>query len=127
MAKLIPPDLSRCQCEITEGYSFMQLGACRPHPMRCSAKPKWIGTEKKPGPDGKIGSMALCEACKETCEKQCPDTEFQRIDDTKVTIVLTKFEAEVASRACATRRGNAAKSVRAKIDAALVSAEMKEG
>ena len=125
MAKLIPPDLSRCQCEITEGYSFMTLG--KPQPVRCKAKPKWIAIEKKPGLDGKRGSMSLCEACKETCEKQCPNIEFQRICETKVILELTKEEAEVAARACATRRGNVAKSVLAKIDAAIVSAEMKEG
>lgn len=57
---LTPADLLRCQAEVLGG-SFMTLG---PRPwVRCTAKPAWIATENYPGPDGKVGSMSLCEAC----------------------------------------------------------------
>jgi hypothetical protein len=60
MAKLIPPDLKRCQAEIHEG-SFMTLG---PRSwVRCTNKPKVVVAERYPGKDGKQGSMSLCESC----------------------------------------------------------------
>lgn len=57
---LVPPDINQCQSMIKDG-SFMTLGP-RKH-VRCKEKPVVIATENKPGPDGKIGSMSLCDHC----------------------------------------------------------------
>jgi hypothetical protein len=62
MAKLIPPDLERCQAETRAPHSFMTLGP-RPPFVRCTAKPECIITEKKAGADGQHGSMSLCGPC----------------------------------------------------------------
>lgn len=59
---LIPPDIDRCQAEVLQG-SFMTFGPRET--VRCSEKPVYIATENKPGKDGLVGSMSLCEACKE--------------------------------------------------------------
>jgi hypothetical protein len=69
---LIPPDKEQCQVDKPNGQGFMTLGGG--HKMiRCTNKPKWIGTENKPGPDGMIGSMSLCDKCKLQLEKQLGD------------------------------------------------------
>lgn len=58
--ELVPPDPARCQAEIREG-SFMTLG---PRSWsRCTSTPSVIITERKPGPDGRCGSMSLCASC----------------------------------------------------------------
>lgn len=59
-AKPDPPDVNQCQAESLSS-SFMTLG---PRKMvRCTNKPIWIATEVKPGEDGEIGNMSLCDAC----------------------------------------------------------------
>lgn len=63
---MIPVDMKRCQAE---SRSFMTLG---PGYVRCSNAPTHVATESEPGPDGKKGSMSLCEACKGVMEKQMP-------------------------------------------------------
>lgn len=55
---LVPPDLVQCQAEYTD-WSFMTLGP-RQY-FRCKNKPAFVVTENKPGEDGRIGSMSLCE------------------------------------------------------------------
>jgi hypothetical protein len=58
-AKLIPPDRHRCQVEVNAG-SFLSFG--KPTPIRCSAKPLVIVTEREPSEkDGRKGSMSMCE------------------------------------------------------------------
>lgn len=58
---LIPPDIERCQCEITSG-NFMTLGGTR-QTKRCTEKPVYIATEVLPGEDGQCGAMSLCKGC----------------------------------------------------------------
>lgn len=70
MAKLTPPDRTRCQAEI--GGAFM-LG---PGGMRCSEAAAFIVTEKKPGKDKKRGSMSLCASCKGAFEKRRPVEDY---------------------------------------------------
>lgn len=53
------PDKERCQAE--KKASFMQMGG--PLMRRCAKRPMLIVKEKKPGPDGRRGSMSLCEEC----------------------------------------------------------------
>lgn len=55
---LIPPDTKRCQT--IHGGAF-RLGP----PTRCYAKPLYIATERRPGADGRKGSMSLCESCRD--------------------------------------------------------------
>ena len=62
---LIPPDLKRCQAERLEG-SFMTFGPRQL--VRCERTPKWVVKEKKPGEDGRRGSMSLCAECAEIME-----------------------------------------------------------
>ena len=61
---LIPPDKKQCQAEVPNGNTFMSLGGV-PGRVRCGNKPSWISTEAKPGPDGRCGSMSLCDNCKQ--------------------------------------------------------------
>ena len=61
---LIPPDFEQCQAMLPQGPTFMYLGP-PPKPERCPNKPTMIATEKRPGKDGKIGSMSLCYSCYE--------------------------------------------------------------
>lgn len=68
---LTPPDLKQCQAEKPNGHSFMTLGGV-PKLERCKNKPKYLAKEKKPGADGQIGSMTLCESCKKQMDKQMP-------------------------------------------------------
>lgn len=56
----IPPDRTRCQAEQRVG-GFMSFGP--PSWVRCNRVPIVIATERKPGPDGRRGSMSLCAAC----------------------------------------------------------------
>lgn len=67
--KLEPVDLERCQCEETPAHSFMSFGP-RPKPDRCNQKPVWVATENKPGKDGLMGSMSLCEAHRQSLIKK---------------------------------------------------------
>ncbi len=75
---MIPPDLKRCQAEVTSYPSFMQLGGTKTT-ERCKNKPTHIAIEP-PRPDGKIqGSMALCGSCLAVCSKQMPGVTFELI------------------------------------------------
>lgn len=60
--KLVPVDKKQCQAEKPNGYSFMTLGGV-PGRARCTNVPSAIITETKPGKDGQLGSMSLCQAC----------------------------------------------------------------
>lgn len=66
---LIPPDLGQCQAEKPNGHNFMTLGG-RPGLERCTNTPDWIATEKQPGADGLVGSMSLCQECRDRMEVQ---------------------------------------------------------
>jgi len=64
--KLVPVDPDRCQTEHLGG-SFMTLG---PRTMtRCENEAIYIANEKKPGEDGVVGAMSLCEDCLERFHK----------------------------------------------------------
>jgi hypothetical protein len=82
MAITIPVDYSQCQTEKPNGNSFMTLGG-RPGLVRCTNKPTVVAVENKPGADGCIGSMSLCDSCKDVLIKQLgPDfASFRAIED----------------------------------------------
>jgi hypothetical protein len=67
--ELTPPDLRRCQAGKPNGASFMTCGG-RPGLVRCSDEPVVIATENKPGSDGQVGSMSLCQHCVEVFVRQ---------------------------------------------------------
>lgn len=67
---LIPPDFNQCQAEKPNGVNFMTLGG-KFQLIRCTNKPMYIATENVAGADGQIGSMSLCEECKEVFLNQC--------------------------------------------------------
>lgn len=74
--ELIPPDLERCQAEKPNGRNFMSFGGG--HEMiRCTNKPMFIVTEKKPGKDGLKGSMSLCARCLAVFNKQMPNKRIE--------------------------------------------------
>ncbi len=80
MSKLTPPDLKRCQAEKPNGHSFMTLGGNLGGRERCDARPTVIATEIKPGKDGQIGSMSLCDDCADVLQTQMPGvTKIRRI------------------------------------------------
>jgi len=84
---LIPADLVRCQAEKPNGQSFMTLGGG--HKMaRCTNVPTQVAYERQPGPDGKRGSMSLCDDCRKVFEKQMPK-DFAFFEDIAFTVVLT--------------------------------------
>lgn len=63
---LIPPDRNQCQREKMVGCwpdarHFMNIGPGKL--VRCTNKPSWIAKERKPGEDGRRGSMSLCDEC----------------------------------------------------------------
>lgn len=71
---LTPPDPKRCQARVTTGGPF-EMGGPPGDPKdgyrrRCEKAPAVIATEKRPGSDGQIGSMSLCESCKREFIKQ---------------------------------------------------------
>ena len=66
---LTPPDETRCQAMVPNGYTFMTLGGVPGH-ERCSNKPVVIVEEVEPGFDGRCGSMSLCAACFEVFREQ---------------------------------------------------------
>jgi len=69
-SKMVPPDTDQCQSLKPNGHTFMTLEG-RPGYVRCTNKPVWIATEKKANPkDGMVGSMSLCDECKEVFLKQ---------------------------------------------------------
>lgn len=73
MKPLTPPDPQACQAEL--GGAFM-LG---PGLMRCGSPPAAVVIERRPGADGRVGSMSLCKSCL---------AEFQRRNgDGLVTVV----------------------------------------
>jgi len=68
--KLTPPDRARCQAERRTG-SFLSMG--RPGFIRCISTPSVIARERKPGRDGQVGEMSLCEDCRLKLEQQQPN------------------------------------------------------
>lgn len=67
--KLIPVDYEQCQALKPNGASFMSFGDVPRH-VRCTAKPKWVATERKPASDGQTGSMSVCANCKKKLIEQ---------------------------------------------------------
>lgn len=73
---LTPPDLKRCQAEKPNGQNPFTFGGG--HKMvRCTEKPLFIVTEKKPGKDGEKGSMSLCAHCLAVFNKQMPNKRIE--------------------------------------------------
>jgi len=69
--KLTPPDVNQCQAEKPVDTNFMTLGGPSVGTMeRCTNKPVCIVTENKPGKDGQVGSMSLCQDCLKQFNKQ---------------------------------------------------------
>lgn len=60
---LTPPDLTRCQGEQRVGA--FQLGGRIGELTRCSKVPTYIVRETQPAADGLMGSMSLCNDCKD--------------------------------------------------------------
>lgn len=79
---LTPPDLERCQAEMSNGVNAFTLGGRR-EMVRCSAKPTVLVKEKKPGEDGLLGSMTLCTSCLiQFMMQKCPtpdEFEFEEL------------------------------------------------
>lgn len=77
---LTPPDFKQCQTEITTTAPFMQMGGSPKTTQRCTNKPTMLVTEDKPGKDGQIGSMTLCDGCYAVMQKQVPaGVSYRRI------------------------------------------------
>jgi hypothetical protein len=81
MSKLIPPDKKRCQTEITTALGPFRMGGPSKTIEQCSNAPVVVAKEKKPGPDGKRGSMALCGSCLDELKKT---PQFKQVTLTKV-------------------------------------------
>ncbi len=81
---LIPPDTKRCQAEHQVG-AFV-LGGRVGEKTRCENKPSVIATEKKPGKDGRKGSMSLCAECLPHLIRQFGD-EYARITEITEAVV----------------------------------------
>lgn len=60
---LDPPDLKRCQVEITETLGPFRMGGPPVKTERCKNKPIVVAIEKEPGDDGRKGSMSICARC----------------------------------------------------------------
>lgn len=69
MKPLTPPDLARCQAEITKYVPFVMGGPTR-QTERCPNAPTVLIHEAKPGKDGRIGAMSLCDSCLAVARKQ---------------------------------------------------------
>jgi hypothetical protein len=67
LTPLVPPDLERCQAEKPGNGPFIIGGKIgdpkNGYRTRCSNRPTVIATEKKPGSDGRRGSMSICDEC----------------------------------------------------------------
>ena len=66
-------DLAQCEAEKPNlKYNPFGLGHgldSSQRMLRCTPKPTYIATEVKPGPDGEIRTMSLCDDCKKVCER----------------------------------------------------------
>lgn len=72
--KFIPVDRRQCQVEErSQSVSFMTLGPAPPL-VRCKDLPTVIAKEKKPGKDGRKGSMSMCTRHQQVFEKDFPNT-----------------------------------------------------
>lgn len=60
---LDPADTHRCQAEVHIKRSPFIMGGKVYETQRCENRPVVVVTEKRPGPDGLIGSMSLCRDC----------------------------------------------------------------
>ena len=71
---LTPPDTTQCQARVPGNGPFTmggKIGDPRDgYRVRCENKPDVIIKEKKPGKDGKRGSMSLCTHCVKVFDKQ---------------------------------------------------------
>lgn len=74
---LEPPDLKRCQSDITT-YNPWVMGGRVYATTRCDKVSTWLARETKAGTDGRKGSMALCAECKVVCAKKMPNVKFTR-------------------------------------------------
>lgn len=90
---LNPPDLERCQGESKNGPFVM--GGTIGKWMRCESVPTVVITERKPGPDGQHGSMALCAVCLAIATKQLGAKAFA-VEPLKPKMTLTEVRRRVA-------------------------------
>lgn len=63
MGELELADIEQCQAERQVGA--FQLGGQIGKRIRCTNTPRYIARENKPGDDGLIGEMSLCDQCAE--------------------------------------------------------------
>ena len=74
MQELTPPDESQCQALVPGEGPFTTGGKIgnprNGYRIRCENKPTVIAIENKPGPDGLIGSMSLCDDCQKEFLRQ---------------------------------------------------------
>lgn len=71
--ELEPVSHNACQADIKDPYNPFQLGAPPPRFRPCGKKPTWYAQETVVGPDGRKGSMSLCDECKVVCEGRLGD------------------------------------------------------
>jgi len=84
---LTPPDLERCQALIITRTPFALGGTHRKR--QCDEVPTVVVIEKRPGADGRIGSMSLCPRCLEEM--------FKKLDKANFTVAKIKRKASVGS------------------------------
>lgn len=81
MKPLTPPDLERCQA-LGPKLGPFTMGGVIGSRERCSNRPTVLIAEINSGADGRIGSMALCDACLAVARAQpgVPDFSVDPID-----------------------------------------------
>ena len=71
---LKPTDKKRCQADVPGSGPFTMGGEIgdpnNGYRVRCKYSPVVIAVENQPGEDGLVGSMSLCNRCKEELIKQ---------------------------------------------------------
>lgn len=71
------PDLEQCQADKPGNGPFTMGGEIgdpkNGYRTRCKAGPTVIATEKRPGEDGRRGSMSLCDDCLKALRKELGD------------------------------------------------------
>lgn len=90
LAPLEPPDLQRCQAEKPNGTNFMTMGGAIGRLERCTRDAQVIVKERKPGKDGRKGSMSLCHGCLAQLIKQQPDADVDIQSITKKMLKKAK-------------------------------------
>lgn len=67
---LEPVDHAECQADVKDAHNPFGIGVPPPRWRKCGKRPTWYARETKAGPDGRKGSMSLCDSCKVECERR---------------------------------------------------------